>query len=147
MNSFKHHVNLNYIYSAVHNHKTYDDLFIFLIFLGGGGVFVSLQNNIIVHCIQTVVFYIILRILESWYTYYVFIQYTSKVMQNYGLIGLRLTPCICGVKRRRVIDSFGVFLGYDCFQGVFCGVVFALYIIFSLFLRMYCEIVLCYIIL
>lgn len=144
MNSFKHDVNLNYIYSAVHNLKTYDDLFIFLIFFRGG-VFVSLQNNIIVHCIQTVVFYIILRILESWYTYYVFIQY--KVMQNHGLIGLRLTPCICGVKRRRVIDSFGFFLGYDCFQGGFCGVVFALYIIFSLFLRMYCEIVLCYIIL
>lgn len=70
-------------------------------------MFVSLQNNIIVHCIQTVVFYIILRILESWYTYYVFIQY--KVMQNHGLIGLRLTPCICSVKRRRVIDSFGFF--------------------------------------
>lgn len=80
MNSFKHHVNLNYIYSAYlrlslgHSQlKTYDDrvvFWFFLVFLGGG-VFVSLQNNIKVHCIQTVVFYLILRILESWYTYYV----------------------------------------------------------------------------
>lgn len=131
MNSFKHHVNLNYIYSAVHNLKTYDDLFIFLIFFRGGGGFVSLQNNIIVHCIQTVVFYIILRILESWYTYYVFIQY--KVMQNHGHIGLRLTPCICGVKRRRVIDSFGFFFRISLFfRGFFVGL-FSLSISFFLY--------------